>query len=61
MAVIVQVPDFHPAVMAGMKEDIAAYKTDKGSGETNMDFPTWLRATRPERYRVFQKLTGAGK
>jgi len=58
---IVKVPDFHPAVAAGMREDIAAWKTDKGSGDTDMEFTSWLRATRPQRYQVYLKLTGAGK
>ena len=61
MAAVITVPEFHPAVAAGMREDIAAYKTDRGSGETDMDFSNWLRTQRPERYRVFLKLTGAGK
>lgn len=50
-----------PAAVAAMKEDLAAHRTDTGTGDTNMDFPTWLRASRPERYRVYLKVTGQGK
>lgn len=47
-----------PALVAALKEDIAAYRTDVGTGETDMDFETWLRTQRPERYRIY--LEGIG-
>lgn len=56
-----QMPKLHPAATAALKEDLAAYRTDVGSGDTNMDFPTWLRTQRPERYQVYLKATGQGK
>lgn len=56
-----QLPSMPASVMAAMKEDLAAYRTDYGSGETDMDFQTWLRTQRPERYRVFMQGMGNGK
>jgi predicted DNA-binding protein (UPF0278 family) len=53
-----KLPVMPPAVVAAMKEDIAAYRTDIGTGETNMDFETWLRTQRPERYRIYLEGTG---
>jgi len=53
-----KLPAMPSAVVAAMKEDIAAYRTDIGTGETNMDFETWLRTQRPERYRIYLEGTG---
>lgn len=50
-----------PVAVAAMKEDMAAHRTDIGTGDTDMDFPTWLRTQRPERYRVYLKVTGQGR
>lgn len=47
--------------MAAMKEDLAAYRTDVGTGDTNLEFPQWLKTQRPERYPVYLKVTGQGK
>lgn len=56
-----KLPPMPPSVVVAMKEDIAAYRTDFGTGDTTMDFPTWLRTQRPERYRVYLQGVGAGK
>lgn len=53
-----QLPAMPPAVMAAMKEDVSAYRVDVGTGETDMDFETWLRTQRPQRYRIY--LEGKG-
>lgn len=50
-----------PEAVAAMKEDLAAFRTDTETDETDMDFSQWLRTQRPERYRVFLKVTGQGK
>lgn len=49
------------SVRAAMKEDIAAYRTDVGTGDTDMDFQTWLRTQRPDRYRTYMQGMGAGQ
>lgn len=54
-------PPMPPTVVAAMKEDLAAYRTDHGTGDTDMDFQTWLRTQRPERYRVYMQAMGQGK
>lgn len=56
-----QLPALPPAATAALKEDLAAYRTDVGTGETNMEFSNWLRTQRPERYRVYLQVTGQGK
>lgn len=53
-----QLPAMPPATKAAMREDISAYRTDLGVGDTNMDFETWLRTQRPQRYRIY--LEGKG-
>jgi len=40
-----------PEAVAAMKEDLAAWKTDRGTGDTDMEFPLWLKTQRPDRYR----------
>jgi hypothetical protein len=51
-------PSLPAPVAAAMREDLAAWRADAGSGETDMDFETWLRSTRPQRYRVYLEGTG---
>lgn len=50
-----------PAAIAAMKEDLAAYKTDYASGETNHSFEGWLKTQRPERWETYLKVTGQGR
>jgi len=50
-----------PEAVAAMKEDLAAWKTDRGTGDTDMEFPLWLKTQRPDRYRVYLQVTGQGK
>lgn len=50
-----------PAATAKLKEYIATWKTDVGSGESNMDFPTYLRTQYPDAYREYLRLNGQGK
>lgn len=57
----VKLPQLSPAAMAAMKEDLAAYRTDVGTGDTDLEFPQWLKTQRPERYPVYLKVTGQGK
>ncbi len=49
-------PAMSAATLAAMKEDISAYKTDVGLGDTNLDFEGWLRAGRPQRYQTYRDL-----
>lgn len=50
-----------PQATTAMKEDLAAYRTDIASGETDLEFSNWLRTQRPERYRVYLQVTGQGR
>jgi hypothetical protein len=55
--VTVGVPNLSPGATAAMKEDLAAYRVDRASGESDLPFENWLKATRPERWEVYLKLT----
>ncbi len=50
-------PAMSAATLAAMKEDISAYKTEVGIGDTNLDFEGWLRAGRPQKYQLYRSLT----
>ena len=47
-----------PAAVAAMKEDLAAYRVDRASGESDLPFENWLKATRPHRWETYLTLTG---
>lgn len=49
-------PAMSAVTMAAMKEDMAAYRTEVGLGDTNLDFEGWLRASRPQRYQLYRDL-----
>ena len=49
-------PAMSMATLASMKEDISAYKTEIGIGDTDLDFEGWLRAGRPQRYQLYRSL-----
>ena len=56
-----QLPPMRLPTIAALKEDIQMYKADFVSKATDMDFETWLRATRPQQYQVYRKLEGRGR
>ena len=49
-------PTMSAATLAAMKEDISAYKTETGIGDTDLDFEAWLRSGRPQRYQLYRDL-----
>jgi hypothetical protein len=56
-----QMPTMTPAATAKLKEYLATWKTDVGSGETDMDFPTYLRTQYPDVYRTYLEMNGQGQ
>lgn len=50
-----------PAARAKLKEYESVWKTDVRTGETNMDFPTYLRTQYPDAYRVYLEMNALGK
>lgn len=54
-------PPMAPATVAAMQHDIAAYRTDYGTEDTDLDFEKWLKVVRPQRYKVYLELQGQGK
>ena len=44
-----------PATTAAMKEDLAAHRTEMATGETDLPFEGWLKATRPHRWEIYLK------
>lgn len=38
-----------------MKEDMSAHRAETASGETDLPFEGWLKATRPHRWEIYLK------
>lgn len=55
-----RMPALAPATVAAMQHDIAAYRTDFGLGDTDLDFEQWLKVVRPQRYETYLELQGHG-
>ena len=53
-----QLTPMQPATTAAMREDIQAYKVEFGTGDTDLDFVGWLKSARPQRYQLYNKMTG---
>lgn len=54
-------PAAPPAAIAHFREHITKWKTDVGTGDTNMSFPEWLKFEMPQLYPEWLKWTQGGK
>lgn len=50
-----------PATVAAFREYMAQHRTETASGETNLQFPEWMKQAYPQQYPLWLKASGQGK
>lgn len=50
-----------PATVAAFRELKAKHLTERGTGDTDLEFPEWLKQEAPDKYSLWLRATGKGK